>query len=53
MSDTDYPRLSELVIAGEMEGARALTEQLLAQGLAGREILDGGLCPAWRWSARA
>ena len=41
----DYERLSELVIAGEMEGARALTEQLLAQGLAGREILDGGLLP--------
>jgi len=45
MSDTDYARLTELVIAGEMEGARALTEQLLAQGLAGREILDNGLLP--------
>jgi len=45
MSDTDYARLSELVIAGEMEGARALTEKLLAEGLAGREILDGGLLP--------
>ena len=45
MSDADYQRLSELVIAGEMEGARALTEQLLAQGLAGREILDNGLLP--------
>ena len=45
MSDADYQRLSELVIAGEMEGARALTEQLLAQGRAGREILDGGLLP--------
>jgi 5-methyltetrahydrofolate--homocysteine methyltransferase len=45
MSDTDYERLSELVIAGEMEGARALTEQLLERGRAGREILDGGLLP--------
>jgi 5-methyltetrahydrofolate--homocysteine methyltransferase len=45
VSDTDYQRLKELVIAGEMEGARALTEQLLAEGLAGREILDGGLLP--------
>jgi 5-methyltetrahydrofolate--homocysteine methyltransferase len=45
MSDTDYERLAELVIAGEMEGARALTEQLLAQGRAGREVLDNGLLP--------
>jgi 5-methyltetrahydrofolate--homocysteine methyltransferase len=45
MSDADYQRLSELVIAGEMEGARSLTEQLIAQGTPGREILDKGLLP--------
>jgi 5-methyltetrahydrofolate--homocysteine methyltransferase len=45
VSDADYQRLSELVIAGEMEGARSLTEQLIAQGTPGREILDKGLLP--------
>jgi 5-methyltetrahydrofolate--homocysteine methyltransferase len=45
MSDADYQRLSELIIAGDMEAARALTEQLLAAGSAGREILDHGLLP--------
>ena len=45
MSDADYQRLSELVIAGDIEGARALTESLVAQGVPGREILDGGLLP--------
>jgi 5-methyltetrahydrofolate--homocysteine methyltransferase len=45
MSDADYERLSELVIAGDIEAARALTEELLARGVAGREILDSGLLP--------
>ena len=45
MSDADYERLKELVIAGDIAAARALTEKLLAQGLAGREILDNGLLP--------
>jgi 5-methyltetrahydrofolate--homocysteine methyltransferase len=45
MSDADYQRLRELVIAGEMGGARTLTEKLIAEGVAGREILDNGLLP--------
>ena len=45
MLDADYQRLSDLVIAGDIEAARALTEALLGQGLSGREILDGGLLP--------
>jgi 5-methyltetrahydrofolate--homocysteine methyltransferase len=45
VSDADNQRLTELVIAGDMQGARALTEQLLAAGSAGREILDNGLLP--------
>jgi 5-methyltetrahydrofolate--homocysteine methyltransferase len=45
VSDADYERLKELVIAGDIAAARALTEKLLAQGLAGREILDNGLLP--------
>ncbi len=45
MSDADYQRLSDLVIAGEIEGARGLTQSLIADGHAGRAILDGGLLP--------
>jgi 5-methyltetrahydrofolate--homocysteine methyltransferase len=41
----DYQRLSELVIAGDIEAARALTEALLGRALSGRQILDGGLLP--------
>ena len=45
MSDADYQRLRDLVIAGEIEGARALTQSLIAEGVAGRAILDHGLLP--------
>ncbi len=45
MSDADYQRLRDLVIAGEIEGARGLTQSLIADGVAGRAILDNGLLP--------
>ena len=40
-----YENLKEAVIAGDGERTRALPQQLLDQGVAAREILDGGLLP--------
>ena len=42
MADADYQRLAELVIEGDGEGAKALTERLIGEGVAGREVLDRG-----------
>jgi 5-methyltetrahydrofolate--homocysteine methyltransferase len=44
MSDS-YTRLQELVIAGDGDGAKALTDKLLAEGATARDILDGSLLP--------
>ena len=37
--------LSQLIIAGDGEAAKALTARLLAAGVGAREVLDGGLMP--------
>jgi len=41
----DYERLAQLVIAGDGPAAKALTQELIAQGSSAREILDRGLLP--------
>jgi corrinoid protein of di/trimethylamine methyltransferase len=41
----DYERLAELVIAGDGQAAKALTQTLIQQGSSAREVLDRGLLP--------
>jgi 5-methyltetrahydrofolate--homocysteine methyltransferase len=45
MAVTDYEQLAQLVIAGDGEGAKRLTERLIADAIPAREILDAGLLP--------
>ena len=44
MADT-YEELSQLIIAGDGDAAKALTARLLAAGAGAREVLDAGLMP--------
>lgn len=52
MADT-CEELSQLIIAGEGDAAKALTARLLTTGKPAREVLDTGLMPGMNSSGHA